>query len=81
MPRLGFFVGNETRLPFDFDEPLALSASRPVLLIAPTHDRYARIADVRAEVKPVAGVTLETPMDFNRFGRKLQARVLEWLGE
>jgi pimeloyl-ACP methyl ester carboxylesterase len=79
MPRLGFFVGYESRLPFDFDEPLALASSRPVLLIAPTHDRYARVADVRAEVAPVKGVTLETPADFNRFGRKSQARVLEWL--
>ena len=79
MPRLGFFVGSETRLPFDFDEPLALAAKRPVLLIAPTHDRYARVADVRAAVQPIQGVTLETPMDINRFGRKLQARVLEWL--
>jgi pimeloyl-ACP methyl ester carboxylesterase len=79
MPRLGFFVGYESRLPFDFDEPLALASSRPVLLIAPTHDRYARVADVRAEVAPVKGVTLETPTDFNRFGRKSQARVLEWL--
>ena len=81
MPRLGFFVGNEARLPFDFDEALALASSRPVLLVAPTHDRYARIADVRAAVGPVAGVTLETPMDFNRFGRKFQARVLDWLAE
>ena len=29
--------------------------------------------------QPVPGVTLETPMDFNRFGRKFQARVLDWL--
>jgi dienelactone hydrolase len=79
MPRLGFFVGEESRLPFDFDEPLALAASRPVLLIAPTHDRYARVEDVRTEVQRIKGVTLETPMDFNRFGRKFQARVLEWL--
>jgi pimeloyl-ACP methyl ester carboxylesterase len=79
MPRLGFFAGNESRLPFDFDEPLALAASRPVLLIAPTHDRYARVADVRAEVAAVPGVTLETPMDFNRFGRKFQGRVGDWL--
>jgi pimeloyl-ACP methyl ester carboxylesterase len=79
MPRLGFFAGHESRLPFDFDEPLALAASRPVLLIAPTHDRYARVADVRAAVQPVRGVTLETPMDFNRFGRKVQARVLDWI--
>lgn len=81
MPRLGFFVGQEARLPFDFDEALALTAPRPVLLIAPTLDRYARIADVRAEVAHVPGVTLETPVDFNRFGRKFQARVFEWLAE
>ena len=81
MPRLGFFVGNEARLPFDFDEPLALAARRPVLLVAPTLDRYARVADVRATVKAVPGVTLETPADFNRFGVRLQARVFDWLTE
>jgi pimeloyl-ACP methyl ester carboxylesterase len=81
MPRLGFFVGQEARLPFDFDEALALAAPRPVLLIAPTLDRYARIADVRAEVAAVPGVTLETPLDVNRFGRKFQSRVLDWLAE
>jgi dienelactone hydrolase len=81
VPRLGFFIGNESRLPFDFDEPLALASSRPVLVVAPTLDRYARIADVRAAVGAVPGVTLETPVDFNRFGVKLQARVLDWLAE
>jgi dienelactone hydrolase len=81
MPRLGFFVGQEARLPFDFDEALALASSRPVLVVAPTLDRYARIADVRTEVAAVPKVTLETPVDFNRFGRKFQARVLDWLAE
>ena len=81
MPRLGFFVGHEQRLPFDFDEALALAASRRMLVIAPTHDRYARVEDVRAAVRPITGVALETPVDFNRFGRKFQARVLEWLEE
>ena len=87
MPRLGFFVGQESRLPFDFDDALALAVApaagantpRPILLIAPTLDRYARIADVRAEVSHVPNVTLETPVDFNRFGRKFQAQVLDWL--
>jgi dienelactone hydrolase len=81
MPRLGFFVGHESRLPFDFDEPLALASSRPVLLVAPTLDRYARVADVRAAVKAVPGVTLDTPVDFNRFGVKAQTRVFDWLVE
>ena len=79
MPRLGFFAGHEARLPFDFDDTLALASPRPVLLIAPTHDRYARVADVRTAVATMPGVTLDTPMDFNRFGRKFQARVLDWL--
>jgi dienelactone hydrolase len=81
MPRLGFFVGHEARLPFDFDEPLALASSRPVLLVAPTLDRYARVADVRAAVGAVPGVTLETPVDVNRFGVRLQMRVFDWLAE
>ena len=81
MPRLGFFVGHEARLPFDFDEALALAASRPVLVVAPTLDRYARLDDVRAAVEAVKGVTLDTPVDFNRFGLKLQPRVYDWLAE
>jgi dienelactone hydrolase len=81
MPRLGFFVGHEARLPFDFDEPLALAATRPVLVVAPTLDRYARIDDVRAAVAAVPGITLETPVDFNRFGATLQTRVFDWLAE
>jgi dienelactone hydrolase len=81
MPRLGFFVGHESRLPFDFDEPLALAASRPVLLVAPTLDRYARVADVRSAAGAVPGVTLETPVDVNRFGVNLQTRVFDWLAE
>ena len=52
-----------------------------MLLIAPTLDRYARVADVRAEVAAVPGVTLETPVDFNRFGVALQTRVFNWLAE
>ena len=43
MPRLGFFAGQESRLPFDYDEVVALIAPRPALLIAPTLDRYAPV--------------------------------------
>jgi len=78
IPRLGFFLGREGRLPFDFDATLELIAPRRVLLIAPTLDRYARIEDVRASVKG-AHVTLETPEAFNKFDRKLQERVFEWI--
>jgi hypothetical protein len=51
IPRLGFFLGQESRLPFDYDQVLALIAPRPVLLIAPTLDRYAPVEDVHREVE------------------------------
>ena len=88
MPRLGFFLGTESRLPFDFDAALALAAPRPVLLIAPSLDRYARVADVQEEVNEAAKrwqapsrLTFETPLDFNRFRRDTQERVFIWLAE
>ena len=89
IPRLGFFVGQESRVPFDFDAVLALAAPRSVMLVAPTLDRYARIDDVRAEVAEAgkawkvegndSGLVFETPRDFNRFGRLSQERVFDWL--
>jgi len=89
LPRLGFFVGYEDRVPFDFDEVLAAAAPKPVLLVAPTLDRYARVADVRREVETSKKVydllgrsgslEFETPMEINRFSRRLQQRAFDWL--
>ena len=69
---------------------LALIAPRPALVMAPTLDRYARLADVEREVEASkriyrllgqpGALSLETPVDFNRFSRRMQERVLEWLG-
>ncbi|MBI3209161.1 MAG: alpha/beta fold hydrolase [Candidatus Solibacter usitatus] len=91
MPRLGFFTGQEPRVPFDFDAALALAAPRSVLLVAPELDRYARIDDVRAEIAEtrkawdVLGAKeafrFDTPADFNHFKRPLQERVFDWLNE
>ena len=81
LPRLGFFEGQEDRLPFDFDTALSLVAPRKVLLISGTLDRYARVEDVRRQVGTLksSSLTFETPEDFNRFTRVTQRRVLEWL--
>ncbi|MFB3826796.1 MAG: alpha/beta hydrolase family protein [Bryobacteraceae bacterium] len=89
LPRLGFFAGHERRAPFDYDEVLALAAPRPVLVVAPELDRYARIADVRREIEAARHVyrflgresrlELESPEDFNRFPKRLQERVFDWL--
>ncbi|MEO6828571.1 MAG: alpha/beta fold hydrolase, partial [Acidobacteriaceae bacterium] len=89
LPRLGYFVGHENRVPFDFDEVLALIAPKPVLLIAPELDRYARVSDVRREVEGSRKVynllghpealQFETPMDVNRFPRRMQERAFDWI--
>jgi len=89
IPRLGFFVGCEDRLPLDFDEVLALVAPRPALIVAPTLDRYARVEDVRREVEEVrriyerhgraSALELKTPLEFNRFSDDLREQVCDWL--
>jgi pimeloyl-ACP methyl ester carboxylesterase len=89
IPRFGFFLGRESRLPVDYDEVLALAAPRPVLVVAPTRDRYAPVEDVRRVVEASRGVyrqlgregalELDTPVDINRFSRKTQERVFDWL--
>ena len=89
LPRLGFFVGHESRLPFDYDEVLALIAPRPALIVAPVLDRYARVCDVTSEVEQAgkvyrllgreAALELDTPLEFNSFSSATQARVVDWL--
>jgi len=89
IPRFGFFVDHEDRLPVDFDEILAAVAPRSVLIVAPELDRYARVEDVRSEVdqsrriyvslgRPDA-LRIETPREFSRFPHSLQEEVFDWL--
>lgn len=89
LPRLGFFAGEEARLPVDYEEVLALAVPRPVLVVAPELDRYAPVEDVRRAVEAArrhsraAGreprLALETPLDFNRLPAATQERVAAWL--
>jgi pimeloyl-ACP methyl ester carboxylesterase len=87
LPRLGFFVGQEQRVPVDFDSALALIAPRDVLIVAPTLDRYARVDDVRTQVEQARkawgsrndALRLETPEGFNKFALPLQETVFHWL--
>ncbi len=51
IPRLGFFKGNERRLPWDFDEVLALVAPRPLMVVAPRFDQEATFEDVKRSVE------------------------------
>lgn len=48
LPRLGAFVGRESRIPYDFDEVLSLIAPRPLLFVQPSVDYHSDAADLRA---------------------------------
>jgi pimeloyl-ACP methyl ester carboxylesterase len=88
LPNLGYFEGNEDRLPVDYDDVLSLIAPRPLYVLAPTLDRYHPVDDVRATVDSVRRVykllgredalTLETPRGFNAFNIFWQA---DWQGQ
>lgn len=89
LPRLGFFLGSEKKVPVDFHELLALIAPKPVLVVAPTLDKDASAQDVEACVQQArrvyaakgasSALELQTPLDYNRFGPEMQEEVLKWL--
>jgi pimeloyl-ACP methyl ester carboxylesterase len=91
LPRLGFFVGQESRLPFDFGEVLAAVAPRRTLIVAPIMDRYAPLADVQLEVERARMVyarlgnenalQLQTPLAFNSFTPAMEEAIFDWLGD
>ncbi len=56
LPRLGFFIGHEDRIPVDYPEIIAAIAPRAVVIVAPQNDRDANPADVHAAVEQVRKV-------------------------
>jgi dienelactone hydrolase len=88
-PRLGFFVGNESHIPYDFNEILACIAPRPVLVIAPTMDKDAHLQDIRSCVEQAEiiyrlfgvpdNIRILTPDDYNRFSAEMREATYEWL--
>ncbi len=91
MPRLGFFVGHEAQIPYDFHELLGLIAPRPVLVVQPQLDRDATPADVATAVSEARKVYalysasdklgFREPWDYNRLPNQLQDEVIHWMGE
>ncbi|MBL8796795.1 MAG: alpha/beta fold hydrolase [Planctomycetia bacterium] len=53
LPRLGFFVNEPRRTPWDYHEVLGLIAPRPCLVVAPQHDQDANFTHVRTCVDEV----------------------------
>lgn len=91
MPRLGFFVGHEDRIPYDFDGLMGLIAPRPVMVVQPQLDRDATPADVEAAVREAGKVyalygaasslAIREPWDYNRLPNQLQDEVIQWMGQ
>jgi pimeloyl-ACP methyl ester carboxylesterase len=91
IPRLGLFLGNEKRIPYDFHEVLGLIAPRPVFILAPKHDQDWVYDDVevcyREAVKVFdlygrkEDIVLHSPVDFNRYPPEYQQKVIDWLKE
>ncbi len=89
IPRLGLFLGNEKRIPYDFHELLALIAPRPVFILAPKLDQDWFYEDVEVcyrEASRVFGllgksgnIVLNSPNDFNRYPPEYQETVINWL--
>lgn len=89
-PRFGFFVGNENRLPVDFDEIISSIAPRKLLLISPRYDQDANITDIKKAVDVVEKVyTLYDANDqlefiipeyYNQFTESQFRMLLDWLG-
>lgn len=88
-PRLGFFVGNESHIPVDFNEIIAAIAPRPALLIAPEFDKDAHLQDIKTTTKEAGqiytlfkkpeNIQLQVPWDINRFSPEMREIVYEWL--
>jgi dienelactone hydrolase len=88
-PRLGFFVGNESRIPVDFNEIIASIAPRPVLIIAPEFDKDAHLQDIKTTIKEAEqvytlfkkpeNIQLQVPWDINRFSPEMRETMYEWL--
>lgn len=89
VPRLGLFAGNESRLPYDYEDLIALIAPRPVLIIQPAMDRDATPTDVKAAIDRAKTVytlngaannlELQEPNDYARLTAATQNKAIEWM--
>jgi pimeloyl-ACP methyl ester carboxylesterase len=89
IPRLGFFVGHEKEIPYDYDDLLGMIAPRPVLVIEPQLDRDATPADVHHAVDQARKVyalygasdklSLAEPWDYNRLPTVTMNDAVTWM--
>jgi len=90
IPKLGFFIGHEAQIPYDYQDLLAMIAPRPVLVVEPQLDRDATPADVEAAVNQARQVyalygaqdnlAIQQPWDYNRLPNNTQNDAIQWMG-
>ena len=90
IPKLGFFIGHESQIPYDYQDLLGMIAPRPVLVVEPTLDRDATPADVEGAVNQAKQVyalygaadklSILEPWDYNRLPNKTQDEAVKWMG-
>ncbi len=91
MPRLGFFIGHEQQLPYDYNELIATIAPRPTLIVEPQLDRDATVADVHTAVEQARKIYalqnardklgLYEPWDFTRLPATTQDWIIQWMAK
>ena len=90
IPNLGFFVGHESQIPYDYPELLGMIAPRPVLIVQPQLDRDAMPADVKSAVNQAKQVyslynagdkmSILEPWDYNRLPNNTLDETVKWMG-
>jgi len=90
IPKLGFFVGHESQIPYDYQDLLGMIAPRPVLVVQPQLDRDATPGDVEGAVNTAKGVyalygagdklAIDEPWDYNRLPNKTLDETVKWMG-
>jgi hypothetical protein len=91
LPRLGFFIGHEAQVPYDYNELLATIAPRPVYVLQPKLDRDAAPTDVETAVGQAKKIyslyhaanqlVEDEPWDYNRLPEASQDRIIKWMSE
>ena len=81
LPKLGLFDGNEDEIPYDFDDLLKSSSSKPMLIYSALRDRSADPVEVEASVKRAGSgeITFIQADDVNRFQSSQHEVLVDWL--
>jgi pimeloyl-ACP methyl ester carboxylesterase len=91
LPRLGAFLGQESRIPYDYQDLIGAIAPRPVYVFNPLYNRDATIKDVRDSVEAARRVydlyrasdrlVLDDPWDYFRLSGAVQDRIIKWMSQ